>query len=188
MLFNIDRNTKQNILNQYKQDALDYENRKAEEKKRKIEEERAYIAQSLQQDAQYQNKMEMERARRKNEIMGEYQRMLQQNQGRPAHRSRIEDVKINNYGYDPSRSDPTQYLQQVQMNANAGSNQMQNKSSEYDRATSPSQREKLLIRREDHMGNYLTDKVNENELKNYFKNQKVNQQILYKQMLDDQVK
>lgn len=188
MLFNVDRSTKQNMLNQYKQDALDYEKKKVIEKQRQIEEERNYLNQLMQADAQAQDKLRSERLRKQNEIKEDYQRMLLRDSGRPhLYRSKIEDVKIKNYGYDPNRNDPKQYLQDKQFKGDMTVNPMKNIESEYNRAVSPSQREKLLIRREDHMGNYLTDKVNEGEIKNYFKNQKLNQQMYYKKMLDDQV-
>ena len=52
MLFNIDRATKQNILQQYKQDALDYENRKIQERQRKIQEEREFLAQNQKRETE----------------------------------------------------------------------------------------------------------------------------------------
>ena len=42
MLFNADNQTKQRIFNQYKQDAIDYHQRKEDEKRRRIQEEREY--------------------------------------------------------------------------------------------------------------------------------------------------
>lgn len=186
MLFNVDRNTKQSILNQYKQDALDYENRKAHERQKKIEEERALLEQAQKQEAQFEDRLKLEKMRRQNEVMGEYKKMLQQTDGKPVRHSKIEDVKINNYGYDPNKNDPIQYLQQMQRN-NTFNSGVQNQMTQFGRATSPSQKEKYLINREDHMGNFLTDKVNEGEVKNYFQVQKQNQQMFYKEMLDNQV-
>jgi hypothetical protein len=55
------------------------------------------------------------------------------------------------------------------------------------RQMSPSQRERSYIRRDDQMGNFLTDKQNEKELNMYMKNQKESRQKFYKEMLDDQV-
>ena len=43
MLFNADNQTKQRIFNQYKQDAIDYHQRKEDEKRRRIQEEREFI-------------------------------------------------------------------------------------------------------------------------------------------------
>ena len=44
MFFNLDRNSKQNLFNQYKQDAIDYRQKKNIEKQRRIQEEREYLA------------------------------------------------------------------------------------------------------------------------------------------------
>lgn len=186
MLFNADKATKQRILNQYKQDAIEYENKKAMERQRKIEEERAYLDQTQKKEAQYEDKIKTEKIKRQNEIMNEYKKMLEKTEGKINRHSKLEDVKINNYGYDPSKSDPIQYLQQTQRNKTFNSG-TQNQMYQFGRATSPSEKEKYLINREDHMGSFLTDKSNAYEVSNYFQNEKQSKQMYYKEMLDNQV-
>ena len=44
MFFNLDKNTKQNLFNQYKQEAINYRQKKSNEKQRRIQEEREYLA------------------------------------------------------------------------------------------------------------------------------------------------
>ena len=44
-----------------------------------------------------------------------------------------------------------------------------------------------MIRREDHMRDFLTDRQNEREIQSYFQRQKENQQRYYKEFLDSQV-
>ena len=43
MLFNLDNESKQKMFNEYKQEALDFKNRKLLEKQKRIEEEKEYL-------------------------------------------------------------------------------------------------------------------------------------------------
>ena len=66
MFFNLDRNSKQSLFNQYKQDALDYRQKKNFEKQRRIQEEREYLAKREQQEKEADERVFRERLQRKN--------------------------------------------------------------------------------------------------------------------------
>ena len=188
MLFNIDRATKQNILQQYKQDALDYENRKKQERQRKIQEEREYLAQTQKREMELEDRLRYEKMRKQTEAMEDYKRMLQQEQNKPRF-SKIGDVRVNNYGYNPNNSMRT-YQTEPEQNYNNNINNQNNYNNSYqepERQMSPSDKERSMIRREDHMRDFLTDRQNEREIQSYFQRQKENQQRYYKEFLDSQV-
>ena len=188
MLFNIDRATKQNILQQYKQDALDYENRKKLERQRKIQEEREYLAQTQKREMELEDRLRYEKMRKQTEAMEDYKRMLQQEQNKPRF-SKIGDVRVNNYGYNPNNSMRT-YQTEPEQNYNNNINNQNNYNNSYqepERQMSPSEKERSMIRREDHMRDFLTDRQNEREIQSYFQRQKENQQRYYKEILDSQV-
>lgn len=189
MLFNLDRQTKQSILNQYKQEALDHEKKKQMERQRKIQEEREYLAQNEKKEIELEDKKRNERLRKQAEVMNDYQNMLKTTSDRRNYHSRIEDVKINNYGYNIGFDNYNSQPQPQNMQNNYNSQRItpvHNNNPENNRQLTPNQKERALIRREDHMGNYLTDRVNENELKSFYQNQKQDRQKYYKEMLDMQ--
>ena len=203
MLFNIDRATKQNILQQYKQDALDYENRKIQERQRKIQEEREFLAQNQNRETEIEDRLRYEKMRKQAEVMEEYKRMLQQKENQSKF-SKNGEIRPNQYGFNiPNTSSyktEPQVLPQNYNNYSNNPNSFQtgpvnqplnndnmNNNFELERQLSPSQKEKSLIRREDHMKNFLTDRQNEREIISYFERQKQNRQKYYKEMLDSQV-
>ena len=50
MLYNLDKNTKKNILDQYKQEALNYRQKKQNERLKRIQEEREYILECMRKE------------------------------------------------------------------------------------------------------------------------------------------
>lgn len=202
MLFNIDRATKQSILQQYKQDALDYENRKIQERQRKIQEEREFLAQNQKRETEIEDRLRYEKMRKQAEAMEEYKKMLQQKENQPKF-SKNGEIRVNQYGFNiPHTSsyknepqvlppnynnynNPNPY--QPNPNNQTLNNDSMNNNYELERQLSPSQKEKSMIRREDHMKNFLTDRQNEQEIMSYFERQKQNRQKYYKEMLDSQV-
>lgn len=203
MLFNIDRATKQNILQQYKQDALDYENRKIQERQRKIQEEREFLAQNQKRETEIEDRLRYEKMRKQAEAMEEYKKMLQQKENQPKF-SKNGEIRANQYGFNiPNTSSyktESQVLPQSYNNYNNNpityqpnpinqplNNDKMNNNFELERQLSPSQRERSMIRREDHMKNFLTDRQNEQEIVSYFEKQKQSRQKYYKEMLDSQV-
>ena len=76
MFFNLDRNSKQNLFNQYKQDAIDYRQKKNIEKQRRIQEEREYLAKRELLEKEADERVFRERLQRKNAQREEYNSML----------------------------------------------------------------------------------------------------------------
>ena len=183
MLFNVDRNAKQNMLQQYKQDALEYEQRKLQERQKRIQEEREYLAQNQKRETEIEDRIRLDKLKRQNETMAEYKKMLEQNNG--YWKNTKNDLKINNYGNNyVNTSNASQIPNYNESAYNNNSNELVN---DNNRILSPGQRERAYVRREDHMGNYLTDKQNANEVENYFLKRKENRQKYYKELLDSQV-
>ena len=76
MFFNLDRSSKQNLFNQYKQDAMDYRQKKNFEKQRRIQEEREYLAKREQQEKEADERIYREKLQRKNAQREEYNSMF----------------------------------------------------------------------------------------------------------------
>ena len=76
MFFNLDKNTKQNLLNEYKQEALNFYQKKKDERQKKLQEEREYLNQREQLEKEADEKLFREKLQRKNAQMEEYKSML----------------------------------------------------------------------------------------------------------------
>ena len=122
MLFNADNQTKQRIFNQYKQDAIDYHQRKEDEKRRRIQEEREYIETNQKLEREKELKLRYEKMEKLNQQMNEYQKMLSEHNGNPLlNNTRKREVVSKNYGYTPSQR-PNNNMN----NNNMGNNNMNN--------------------------------------------------------------
>lgn len=188
MLFNLDKETKKNILEHYKQEALFKKLKKEEEKKREIEEERKNLEQKQKRQKQTIDIMNKEKFYNRNKLKEEYNLMLQKTKG---YIPRKMDIKINNWGQSKDQF----ILPEVKTNNNNYINEKTdtksflNNYNKYDFVQlSPYQKEKEILKQVDHMNEYLTDKQNINELIQYFKIQKENRHNFYKDLLFSQYK
>ena len=188
MLFNLDKETKKNILEHYKQEALFKKLKKEEEKKREIEEERKNLEQKQIRQKQTIDIMNKEKFYNRNKLKEEYNLMLQKTKG---YIPRKMDIKINNWGQSKDQF----ILPEVKTNNNNYINEKTdtksflNNYNKYDFVQlSPYQKEKEILKQVDHMNEYLTDKQNINELIQYFKIQKENRHKFYKDLLFSQYK
>jgi hypothetical protein len=187
MLFNLDKETKKNILEHYKQEALFKKLKKVEEKKREIEEERKNLEQKQIRQKQTIDIMNKEKYYSRNKLKEEYNLMLQKTKG---YIPRKMDIKINNWGQSKDQF----ILPEVKTNNNYVNEKTDTKSflnnyMKYDFVQlSPYQKEKEILKQVDHMNEYLTDKQNINELIQYFKKQKENRHNFYKDLLFSQYK
>ena len=187
MLFNLDKETKKNILEHYKQEALFKKLKKEEEKKREIEEERKNLEQKQIRQKQTIDIMNKEKYYSRNKLKEEYNLMLQKTKG---YIPRKMDIKINNWGQSKDQF----ILPEVKTNNNYVNEKTDTKSflnnyMKYDFVQlSPYQKEKEILKQVDHMNEYLTDKQNINELIQYFKKQKENRHNFYKDLLFSQYK
>ena len=188
MLFNLDKETKKNILEHYRQEALFKKLKKEEEKKREIEEERKNLEQKQIRQKQTIDIMNKEKFYNRNKLKEEYNLMLQKTKG---YIPRKMDIKINNWGQSKDQF----ILPEVKTNNNNYINEKTdtksflNNYNKYDFVQlSPYQKEKEILKQVDHMNEYLTDKQNINELIQYFKQQKENRHYFYKDLLFSQYK
>ena len=187
MLFNLDKETKKNILEHYKQEALFKKLKKEEEKKREIEEERKNLEEKQIRQKQTIDIMNKEKYYSRNKLKEEYNLMLQKTKG---YIPRKMDIKINNWGQSKDQF----ILPEVKTNNNYVNEKTDTKSflnnyMKYDFVQlSPYQKEKEILKQVDHMNEYLTDKQNINELIQYFKKQKENRHNFYKDLLFSQYK
>jgi hypothetical protein len=187
MLFNLDKETKKNILEHYRQEALFKKLKKEEEKKREIEEERKNLEQKQITQKQTIDIMNKEKYYSRNKLKEEYNLMLQKTKG---YIPRKMDIKINNWGQSKDQF----ILPEVKTNNNYVNEKTDTKSflNNYMKndfvQLSPYQKEKEILKQVDHMNEYLTDKQNINELIQYFKKQKENRHNFYKDLLFSQYK
>ena len=187
MLFNLDRQSKQNILEHYKQEALKSRLRKEEEKKREMEEDRNNLQLKEKRQKETIDMMNKEIIFNRNKIKKEYNLMLQKTKG---YLPRKTDIIINNWGQS---KDPI-ILPKVKINNSSIAKSFNTKSflnnnnkKDFIHLTQI-QKEKEILKQIDHMDEYLTDKPNLNEVKQYFLMQKENRHNFYKDLLYNQYK
>lgn len=200
MFFNLDKNSKQNILNEYKQEALNYHQKKKDERQKRIQEEREYIAQREKLEKEADEKIYREKLQRKNTQMEEYQSMLMKTKNNiPGyrHNSYKNDIILNNWGGQ-------EINHQIQNNP-----KIQNKNTNTNEQTNVSNLENNIIaqnnedsnsswrgrrgrgefRNEDHLNNLLNDNnINNQDINNYMKGEKEYKQKKYKDLLYSQFK
>jgi hypothetical protein len=192
MFFNLDKNSKQNLLNEYKQEAQNYYQKKKEEKQRRIQEEREYLAQREQLEKEADEKIYREKMQRKNAQMEEYQTMLMKTKSNiPGYRHNSNknknDVVLNNWGgqeksYQTIPRPQIQPQPQEQIN----NQNFQNSIIPQEKQETPWRGRRGGYKNEDHMGNLLNDNRNDQELNNYIKEQNDYKQKLYKDLLYSQ--
>lgn len=182
MLFNLDRNLKHSILEEYKKEALLYEQRKQQEKQRKIKEEQEYLDKINKQEEEIYQKKKEEENIRKNNQMKYYQEILNS----PDKNSRKKELIINNWGQ--SRKQSTPYKQNKNIFRKDANNSNNNNKYEIDyNSLSPIQKQKIYIRKsDDQMNKYLTDEQNKDELSKYLKEEKIYRQKYYKDLVNSQ--
>ena len=187
MFFNLDRNSKQNLFNQYKQDAIDYRQRKNFEKQRRIQEEREFLAKREQLEKEADEKIYREKLERKNAQKEEYNSMLMKTKNNiPGYRhnaNRHREIVLNNWG-GQEKSHQIQYQPNLQSPP-----PQENPKNEF--ITIPQGDEspwkgKKLYKNEDHLGNFLNDDRNDQELNKYINSEKEYKQKVYKDLLYSQ--
>ena len=189
MFFNLDRNSKQNLLNQYKQDAMDYRQKKNYEKQRRIQEEREYLAQKEQQEKEADERIYREKLQRKNEQREEYNSMLMKTKNNiPGYRhnaNKNKEIVLNNWGGQEKNH-------QIQINTYSNlQSPPQQSSTNKEFITIPQGNDtpwkgKKMYKNEDHLGNFLNDDRNDQELNNYFNSEREYKQKMYKDLLYSQ--
>jgi hypothetical protein len=202
MLFNADRNMKDNLFQMYKRDALEQVSKKNEMKMQKINEDRMYLDNIMQREKVEAERKQMEKMRKINETMGEYNEMLTRKNDNPLlKRSKFEDVRINSYGVTPSNMNMGNLNSNMNNNFNYNNNNNNNYPNDFTsnleynkKSLSPrGPRESVIknfIFNHDSTNSNLNNPYVNNKVTDYDymkRTQKMEQQKLYKNSLDTQV-
>jgi hypothetical protein len=189
MFFNLDRNSKQSLFNQFKQDALDYRQKKNLEKQRRIQEEREYLAKREQQEKEADERIFKEKLQRKNAQREEYNSMLMKTKKNiPGYRhysNLNKDVVLNNWGGQEKSHQITQ-IPQTNPQSSPQQNNLNKEFNTLPQGKETSWKGRKIYKNEDHLGNYLNDDRNDQELNKYINNEKEYKQKMYKDLLYSQ--
>jgi hypothetical protein len=177
MLFNLDRNLKQSILEEYQKEAILYRKKKQEEKKQKIKEEQEYLNQINKREEESLKIKKKEEDIKKNNQKKYYEDILANS---PNKNSRKKELIIKNWGQ--SRNQPKE------SNELPNSFRKDNNKYEVDYSSlSPEEKERIFIRKgDDHMNKFLTDEQNKDELSKFLKDEKFFRQKYYKDLINSQ--
>ena len=192
MFFNLDKNSKQNLLNEYKQEALNFHQKKLEERQKRIKEEREFLAQREQLEKEADEKLYREKMQKKNAQMEEYQTMLMKTKNNiPGYRHNSNknrnEIVLNNWG-GQEKNHQIQTIPQTQSQTIPQGNNTTLESSIIPQGEPNTtwRGRRRGYRNEDHLSNLLNDNRNDQELNNYIKDQKEYQQKIYKDLLYSQ--
>ena len=185
MLFNLDKQSKKNILENYRHEALISSLRKIEQKKKEKEEDKFNLEQKEMRQKEMLDMINKERIEKKENLKKEYNLMLQRTKGfLPKNNHLI----VKNWG---QKKEPL-YLPAL----NSESYSFNNKNNEKKKSIlniknnfnnlNQNQQEKEILKQVDHMNEFLTDEQNEKEVKQYFKIRKENRHHFYKDLLFSQ--
>ena len=186
MYFNLDRQRKQKLLNDYKKELLDYQRKKQEAKKLKIEEERNFLHETEIKQQKSDEIILQEQNRKKKALMQEYLDMIKKTKNYlPGYhfQPKNKEVIINNWGKSKE-----EFYKENKINNNFHTINLNNNSYDVNRFNNLSEIEKVkqIIKPVDSMSKFLTDEQNENEVKSYFLKQKQNKLNFYKNLLYSQ--
>ena len=186
MYFNLDRQRKQKLLNDYKKELLDYQRKKQEAKKLKIQEERNFLHETEIKQKQTDEIILQEQNRKKKVLMQEYLDMIKKSKNYlPGYhfQPKNKEVIINNWGKSKE-----EFFKENNINNNFHTINHKNNSYDMNKFNNLSEIEKVkqIIKPVDNMFKFLTDEQNENEVNSYFLKQKQNKQNFYKNLLYSQ--
>ena len=193
MLFNLDKNIKQNLLNEYKQEALNFYQKKKDERQKKLQEEREYLNQREQLEKEADEKLFREKLLKKNEQMEEYKSMLiktKNNIPGYRHNQNKSDIILNNWGgkeiSHQIQNNPQNQKQSLlpKNYSNLKNNIIAHENRDQDLWRE--RRGRKIFRNEDHLANFLNDDRNDKELNNMIKGEKEYKQKIYKDLLYSQ--
>ena len=177
MLFNLDRNLKQSILEEYQKEAILYRKKKQEEKEQKLKEEQEYLNQVNKREEESYKIKKQDEDIKKNSQKKYYEDILANS---PNRKSRQKEIVINNWGQ--SRNQPKE------SNKLLNSFRKDNNKYEVDYfRLSPKEKERIYIRKnDDNMNKFLTDEQNKDELSKFLNDEKFFRQKYYKDLINSQ--
>ena len=185
MLFNLDKEAKKNILENYRLEALVSSLRKLEQKKKEKEADKINLRQKEQRQNEFLELINKEKLEKREKIKNEYKLMLERTKGFLPKKNQL---ILKNWG---QKKDPY-ILPNLHCNYSNSTRQSTNKILINDKnynnfeELSRNQREKEILKQVVHMNEFLTDKQNGNEMKQYFQKRKENRHLFYKDLLFSQ--
>ena len=183
MIYNLDRDTKHRILEQYKRDALIYRQQKQNERLKRIQEEREFILDRIRKEKESELYLRQAKLERQKDQMKEYYDLIKKLKiDKPGYFyiPHNRDVVNKNWG---NRS--VEYPNNYQIRNNNNNIYIKNNIS-YNRGVTynPIKREGEYVRKRDNMKDYLTDRNNNREVKINLKQEKQKRMKYYKDILD----
>lgn len=124
MLFNADKSTKGNLLQEYKRDAELYRSKKQEDKLKRIQEERSYMEQINQMNSNFNDQRNQEKQKRISEAMNEYGNVLRNDTGKLYNGQKLrnyDNVNINTYGVS-SNTNNVKFQNNINNNISSNNN------------------------------------------------------------------
>jgi len=185
MLFNLDKESKKNIFEHYRREALISSLRKIELRKKEREADKYNLEQKEIRQNEIINLLNKEKLAKKEKLKKEYNLMIQRTKGFFPKKNQL---KLKNWG---QKIDPL--VLPILNSDNPGMNRDKENTlflneignNNFEKLT-PKQKQKEILKQVDHMNEYLTDKQNEKEMKQFFKMRKENRYSFYKDLLFSQ--
>ena len=185
MLFNLDKESKKNILENYRREALISTLRKIEQRKKEREEDKFNLEQKQMRQNEMDEIINKEKRAKREKLKKEYNLMLQRTKGLLPKKTQL---ILKNWG---QKKEPF-VLPKLHSEKTTVNKPNENKFSINDiynnnfAKLTPNQKEKEILKQVDHMKEFLTDKQNNNEMVKYFKMRKDNRHLFYKDLLFSQ--
>jgi len=186
MLFNLNKETKKNLLDHYRRQAIISTLRKMEQRKKEKEVDKYNLEQKEMRQNKILELINQEKLEKKEKLKKEYNLMLQRTKG---YLPKKNQLIMKNWGQN---RDP--YVLPVLNLDKSGMNKQKEVNrivlddigdNNFEKLTI-NQKEKEILKQVDHMKDFLTDKPNEKELNQIYKIRKENRYHFYKDLLFSQ--
>ena len=187
MLFNLDKEAKKNVFENYRREALISSLKKIEQRKKEKEEDKINLEQKEQRQIKIIELINKEKLEEKEKIKKEYYLMLERTKG---FFPRKKQLILKNYGQKKEPYILPELHSNFPSNTNKRTNNILINNYNFNNfeSLSRNEKEKEILKQVDHMNELLTDKQNDNEMSQYFQKRKENKYLFYKDLLFSQYK
>ena len=188
MLFNLDKQSKKNILAYYRREAIISSLRKIEERKKEKDADKFNLDQKEIRQKEIMELINKEKLAKKEKLKREYNSMIQKTKG---FLPKKKQLILKNWGQKKET-----FILPILNSDNSGRDKTKenrnllneiNNNKNFEKLT-PNEKEKEILKQVDHMNGYLTDKPNEKEMMQYFRQRRENRHNFYKDLLFSQYK
>ena len=183
MLFNLDKDIKNSILQEYKREALLHQQKREQEKQQKLKEEREFMEQKNRRNEISSQILKEEENLRKSRQLKYYQEMMKTPKKNTVG-SEIDIQDFKNYGQGRNQSISYKNSNPYKYNYNRKNNNIYTLN--YSSLT-PMQKDKMFVRKNDNMNQYLTDEINQDEVLDYLRGERQYRQKYYNEILNNQL-